>query len=130
MNRKLQDYKSVIEPVWCPGCGDYGVLTSVQRALLKPLEETEIDLKVPHDPMSQLEAIQEFRKSGKRKKKIYMVIQLNYIQIKNIIGQGLDISSLHDSTVLHMPLEHYLFWHYSRNIWIIQLISNQNILNY
>jgi 2-oxoglutarate ferredoxin oxidoreductase subunit beta len=34
MNRKLQDYKSIIEPVWCPGCGDYGVLTSVQRALL------------------------------------------------------------------------------------------------
>ena len=43
--------------------------TGVQRNLLKPLEETEVDLKVPHDPMSQLEAIEEFRKTGKRKKK-------------------------------------------------------------
>ena len=43
--------------------------TGVQRALLKPLEETEVDLKVAHDPMSQLEAIEEYRKTGKRKKK-------------------------------------------------------------
>ncbi len=34
MKRALQDYKSVIEPIWCPGCGDYGVLTSLQKALL------------------------------------------------------------------------------------------------
>jgi len=38
----------------------------VQRALLKPLEETEVDLKTPHDPISQLEAIEHFRKTGKR----------------------------------------------------------------
>ena len=40
----------------------------VQRALLKPMEETEIDLKVPHDPISQLEAIEHYRKTGKREK--------------------------------------------------------------
>ncbi len=34
MKRTLQDYKSVIEPVWCPGCGDFGVLASLQKALL------------------------------------------------------------------------------------------------
>ena len=28
--------------------------TGVQRALLKPMEETEVDLKVPHDPISML----------------------------------------------------------------------------
>jgi endopeptidase Clp ATP-binding regulatory subunit ClpX len=43
--------------------------TGVQRALLKPMEETEIDLRVPHDPVSQLEAIDQFRKTGKRSKK-------------------------------------------------------------
>ena len=43
--------------------------TGVQRNLLKPLEDTDVDLKVPHDPLSQLEAIEEFRKTGKRKKK-------------------------------------------------------------
>ncbi|MGA1871662.1 MAG: AAA family ATPase [bacterium] len=43
--------------------------TGVQRALLKPMEETEVELKVPHDPVSQMEAIMEFQRTGKRKKK-------------------------------------------------------------
>lgn len=43
--------------------------TGVQRALLKPLEETEVDLKVAHDPISQLQALEQFRKSGKREKR-------------------------------------------------------------
>lgn len=34
MKRTLQDYKSDIKPVWCPGCGDYGILTALQKALL------------------------------------------------------------------------------------------------
>ncbi len=40
--------------------------TGVQRALLKPMEETEVDLKVPHDPISQVEAIEHYRATGKR----------------------------------------------------------------
>ncbi|MDF1577011.1 MAG: AAA family ATPase [Desulfurivibrionaceae bacterium] len=40
--------------------------TGVQRALLKPMEETEVELKVPHDPISQLEAIEYYRTHGKR----------------------------------------------------------------
>ncbi len=40
--------------------------TGVQRALLKPMEETEIDLKVPHDPISMLQEIERYRKTGKR----------------------------------------------------------------
>jgi endopeptidase Clp ATP-binding regulatory subunit ClpX len=43
--------------------------TGVQRALLKPMEETEVDLKVPHDPISQLEAIEHYRKTGKMEKR-------------------------------------------------------------
>jgi endopeptidase Clp ATP-binding regulatory subunit ClpX len=43
--------------------------SGVQRALLKPMEETEVELKVPHDPVSQMEAIMEFQKTGKREKK-------------------------------------------------------------
>lgn len=27
------DYKSDLSPIWCPGCGDYGVLTAIYRAL-------------------------------------------------------------------------------------------------
>ncbi len=40
--------------------------TGVQRALLKPMEETEVDLKVPHDPVSMLQEIDRFRKTGKK----------------------------------------------------------------
>jgi len=44
--------------------------TGVQRALLKPMEETDIDLKVPHDPISQIQAIEQYRRTGKREKKV------------------------------------------------------------
>jgi ATP-dependent Clp protease ATP-binding subunit ClpX len=43
--------------------------TGVQRALLKPMEETEVDLRVAHDPISQLQAIESYRKTGKKEKK-------------------------------------------------------------
>jgi ATP-dependent Clp protease ATP-binding subunit ClpX len=42
--------------------------TGVQRALLKPMEETDVDLKVPHDPISMMQEIERFRKTGKREK--------------------------------------------------------------
>jgi endopeptidase Clp ATP-binding regulatory subunit ClpX len=51
--------------------------SGVQRALLKPMEETEVDLKVPHDPISQIEAIEQYRATGKRQRKI--------INTKNIL---------------------------------------------
>lgn len=43
--------------------------TGVQRALLKPMEETDIDLKVSHDPISMLQEIERYRKTGKRDKR-------------------------------------------------------------
>jgi len=43
--------------------------TGVQRALLKPMEETEVELKVPHDPISMIQEIEQFRKTGKRDKR-------------------------------------------------------------
>jgi 2-oxoglutarate ferredoxin oxidoreductase subunit beta len=30
---KPGDYKSGLKPVWCPGCGDYGVLSALHRAM-------------------------------------------------------------------------------------------------
>lgn len=44
--------------------------TGVQRALLKPMEETDVDLKVPHDPISQIQAIEHYRRTGKREKQV------------------------------------------------------------
>jgi ATP-dependent Clp protease ATP-binding subunit ClpX len=49
----------------------------VQRALLKPMEETEVDLKAAHDPISQMEAIESYRATGKRQRKV--------INTKNIL---------------------------------------------
>jgi ATP-dependent Clp protease ATP-binding subunit ClpX len=43
--------------------------SGVQRALLKPMEETDVDLKVPHDPISMIQEIERFRKTGKRDKR-------------------------------------------------------------
>jgi len=43
--------------------------TGVQRNLLKPMEETEVDLKVAHDPISQIQAIEKYRKTGKRERR-------------------------------------------------------------
>jgi len=42
--------------------------TGVQRALLKPMEETDVELKVPHDPISQIEAIERYKRTGRREK--------------------------------------------------------------
>ena len=43
--------------------------TGVQRALLKPMEETDVDLKVAHDPVSQIQAIEQYRRTGKKEKR-------------------------------------------------------------
>ncbi len=36
---KVKDWKSDVKPIWCPGCGDYGVLNS----LLKALSDLKLD---------------------------------------------------------------------------------------
>ncbi|HET98650.1 MAG TPA: AAA family ATPase [Desulfurivibrio alkaliphilus] len=42
--------------------------SGVQRALLKPMEETEVEMKVPHDPVSMIEAVEHYRLTGKRRR--------------------------------------------------------------
>lgn len=32
---KLADYKAEKQPDWCPGCGDYGILSALQMALFE-----------------------------------------------------------------------------------------------
>ncbi len=43
--------------------------TGVQRGLLKLMEETEVELKPSNDPLSQWEAIEQWRRTGKRQKR-------------------------------------------------------------
>ncbi len=78
--------------------------TGVQRALLKPMEETEVDLKVPHDPISMIQEIERFRKTGQRKsrtvntKNILFIMSgafadLTEIIKKRIMDQGIGFGS-------------------------------------
>jgi len=60
--------------------------TGVQRALLKPMEETEVDLKVPHDPISQLQAIENYRKTGKREKRTVNTKNILFIMSGAFVG--------------------------------------------
>ncbi|MEZ0329051.1 MAG: AAA family ATPase [Dissulfuribacterales bacterium] len=60
--------------------GSYGPdvsRTGVQRALLKPMEETDVDMRVQHDPISQMEAMEHFRLTGKKERRV--------INTKNIL---------------------------------------------
>ena len=33
MTCQTKDYKSDLKPIWCPGCGDFGVVQAIYRAL-------------------------------------------------------------------------------------------------
>jgi ATP-dependent Clp protease ATP-binding subunit ClpX len=65
--------------------------TGVQRALLKPMEETDVDLKVPHDPISMIQEIERFRKTGTREnrtvntKNILFIMSGAFFDLANII---------------------------------------------
>jgi len=87
--------------------------TGVQRALLKPMEETEIDLRVSHDPISMFQELEHFRKTGNRKKRTINTKNILFIMsgafgelseiidkrlTKQAIGFGADIKSPADKT--------------------------------
>jgi endopeptidase Clp ATP-binding regulatory subunit ClpX len=69
--------------------------TGVQRALLKPLEETEVELKVPHDPVSMIQEIERYRKTGKREtaaintRNILFIVSGAFAKLEEIINKRL-----------------------------------------
>ena len=78
--------------------------SGVQRALLKPMEETEVDLKVPNDPISMIQEIERFRKTGKRKSRMVNTKNILFIMSgafadlteiikKRIMDQGIGFGS-------------------------------------
>lgn len=81
--------------------------TGVQRALLKPMEETDVDLKVPHDPISMLQEIERFRKSGKRErstvntKNILFIMSGAFSGLDKIIKKRLTSQSIGFGAPLH-----------------------------
>ena len=58
----------------------------VQRAFLKPMEETEVELKVPHDPVSQMEAMEHYRATGKREKRVVNTRNILFIMSGAFVG--------------------------------------------
>ncbi len=74
--------------------------TGVQRALLKPMEETEVDLKVPHDPISMIEAMEHYRTTGKRAKKvvntrnILFIMSGSFADLEEIIKKRVNSNSI------------------------------------
>jgi len=89
--------------------------TGVQRALLKPMEETEVELKVPHDIVSQMEALEHYRKTGERNKQkvntknILFIMSGAFTGLEEIIkkrfnrqgiGFGAEIRSKNDEEIL------------------------------
>lgn len=87
--------------------------TGVQRALLKPLEETEVDLKVPHDPISMIQEMERFRKTGERDKRTINTKNILFIMsgafgdlpqivskrlTKQAIGFGANIANAQEKT--------------------------------
>ena len=83
--------------------------TGVQRALLKPMEETEVDLKVPHDIVSQMEAVEQYRKTGKRERRIVNTKNILFIMsgafnsLEKVIGDRLNSKGLGFSAELKSP---------------------------
>ncbi len=53
--------------------------TGVQRALLKPMEETDVELKVPHDPISMIQELDRFHKTGHRERRVVNTANILFI---------------------------------------------------
>lgn len=74
--------------------------TGVQRNLLKLLEETDVDLKIPHDLASQLEAAMRFQKTGKIERKkvntrnILFIVSGAFNDLEKIVSKRLNRSSV------------------------------------
>lgn len=74
--------------------------TGVQRNLLKLMEESEVDLKTPHDLASQVEAAMEAQKTGKvtRKKintkNILFIVSGAFSSIEEIIKKRLNMQAI------------------------------------
>ncbi len=74
--------------------------SGVQRALLKPMEETEVELKVPHDPISMMQEIERFRRTGKRERRaintrnILFIVSGAFGGLNEIIGKRVQNSRI------------------------------------
>jgi len=95
--------------------------TGVQRALLKPMEETEVDLKVPHDPVSQIQAIEHYRKTGKREKRtintrdILFIVSGAFNELDQIVRNRLKKQGIGFGAQIHSKADDSKFLRYAKS---------------
>jgi hypothetical protein len=64
------------------------------------MEETDVDMKVPHDPVSLMEAIEQYRKTGKRERKkintrnILFIVSGAFSSLEDIIKKRLNAQGI------------------------------------
>lgn len=89
--------------------------TGVQRALLKPMEETDVDLRVPHDPISQLQAIEQYRRTGKREKQtintknILFIVSGAFNGLADIVKKRIQQQGVGFKAAVHSRSDDYKF---------------------
>lgn len=100
--------------------------TGVQRALLKPMEDTDIDMRVQHDPISQMEAMEHFRLTGKRErrvintKKILFIVSGAFTGLADIIKKRIQRNSIGFAADIDVQDECY--WH--------RFVTPQDLIEY
>ncbi|PIE70634.1 MAG: ATPase [Deltaproteobacteria bacterium] len=74
--------------------------TGVQRALLKPMEETDVELKVPHDPISMMQELEHYQRTGKKESRtintgnILFIVSGAFSGLDEIIGKRLNTHAI------------------------------------
>ncbi|MDY6825523.1 MAG: AAA family ATPase [Thermodesulfobacteriota bacterium] len=74
--------------------------SGVQRALLTLMEDTDVEMKVPHDPVSIMQEVEQFRKTGKREKRVVNTKNILFIMsgafngLQDIINKRLSRQSI------------------------------------
>jgi endopeptidase Clp ATP-binding regulatory subunit ClpX len=71
--------------------------TGVQRALLKPMEETDVDLKVPHDPVSMMQELESYQRTGRRSQRRVNTANILFI----MSGAFFDLAEIVTRRVTH-----------------------------
>jgi endopeptidase Clp ATP-binding regulatory subunit ClpX len=99
----------------------------VQRALLKPMEETDIDLKSSHDPIGMMEEFESYRRTGKRKKRglntknILFIMSGAFADIKDIIKKRVAAQKIGFGAKLNSPEE---------DAFVLQKVRSEDLIEY
>lgn len=99
----------------------------VQRALLKPMEETEFELKAAQDPVSMLQEIDRFRKTGDRDRRvintrhILFIVSGAFAGLQEIIEKRLTGQGIGFNAKLKQP---------SNTAQILQMVKTEDLVAY